>query len=381
MPPTMIKLHHTLNKIKIKSPPDLKKGVFHCFIQDIMQREHNSNKDHSTAASYVLFLLIYYFCNDPEGWRIKNHLREDYGLDPLTNYGYIYKSAQCLSDDIFRQCGYRISRQVIQRILKIYTKNRILRCKGVIGATNKTYVNGKRVGNRTKMYRLDFKVLGEFFPDVAFTIEELMHPKNPPQSKVIAPVLETLEKVKKKTPVDKWKKGLSSQELIANGDYLERSKQKKLLLISLLRSAGYQGFDLEFFLPRWREHAASIGVKRGELDLRKKICEAIWKHREWWLISIDGWRRIWDGWCANWVQWFQEKFGKKRRAYEEPPAYFQVLNDQVVTNREHLKKTDVSFDEPIPIISDLLTEKAVDLIEKGITLTEEIYKELKEKYG
>lgn len=337
----MTRIVTRLKIIKQISSKEIKKVIADWFNPDRMQSEYNSKKDHVTHAAYILKLLIYYSTSDTETWRVKNHLREDYDLDPLTSYGYIYKSAANLAADYTQFYNYPCSRSQCQRVLDVLVKEGMLR-RHLIGA------NDKGIPNRTYTYRLNFKRLGEVFPSLAWPLKLLRKAKKKVkkfiQDKINTPVLEIIEKLNTTYLAKKEKTRLSKKESPTTEDSLIVPRQKQRLQgIRSLRSLGIQVVELRSGVPDWRERMTSLGVKECDQYRVKRgfeeKCNRDWSKRKMWQYTPAGWRRWFDGYCANWVSTWQEQFGKKRSRYrEEPPAYHRVLND-VVTPRDQLKPT------------------------------------------
>lgn len=360
-----MRVKERIKKIKSFFADNVKKVIAPWFNQETMQDECNSIKDHSYHAAEILKIIFNFSTNPKYIFMLKNHVLEDYGHDKVTNHGWLYKSATHLAQDYTRWKGETISRSQCQRVLSI------LVCKGIL-RRKRIGSNTKGIHHSTYQYRLNWKVFHEVFNIPLIPLCELKKTKAPSCAKSVTPRYKNTEKL--------------------NTSYLEKKEIHR-------HSAGkgrerHSGLDLAALVKDWQALAASVGVKEGNLWRCKKAFEEKWISRRWKAVSTNGWIRNWDGWCANWVQKFQEQFGYKRKIYTEPLSYFRVLNESV-PNHKQIRKKDFSFHEKellTPVVRefqitdgketllDLLAEQALKADNNGTILSLNEWNSLRKNY-
>ena len=327
----MTKIRRKIKNIKENSFKELNKIIAPWFNPDRMQSKYNSIKDHSYHGSRILKLIFHFSSHPKQNFMLRNHFREDYGLEDLTIHGFFYKSASHLAVDYQRTYKESVSRSQCQRVLDVLVTQGILR-RRKIGSNN------KGIHHSTYMYRLHWKRYQEALGIPLIPYEDLKKSKPSSSANSVTPRYKTIEKLNTSYLEKRKKKGHSKEEPSTIKHYLTVRGPKQ-------RRWNLKVLDFSSLVSDWRERAMAIGVKDLNLFGCKLAFEGHWSMRKWWRIRSAGWKRLWDGWCANWVQNWQEQFGRKRRSFEEPPEYFRELNDQMVTNRDLLNKRAVSFNE------------------------------------
>lgn len=353
----MLKLKYILKTVKHFSLKEKQEKVKDWFTRDRMQLNYNSIKDHSLHAGQLLHILLNYGCSHKNMFMVRNQFREDLEIDSLSHFGWFHKSAENLTKDYEKSYHRSISQSQIQRILDTFFKMGLIRRK-------KAGKNSKDIPNQTYLYRINYKKICELFCLDLPSYQDLIKVKKSGKKNTL---ISTSSKGETITPVfNKLNKSETTFQIKRKNS--SKSEYKQPILLSCWKAV----------LTSWQSIASEIGVKERDLSSVGHQFELHWGETPWRKsISPDGLKRLWRGWCYNWVNLYAEKLGMKPKKYKDLEGCYRLLNPESDNQKDSFPFQSFSLAENSPPFQSISNEER----SKVGSLMEEFLKEMQEKFS